>query len=649
MKVLAYVLILIVSVFGNDAKNDFDHRALSSRRHRNNHGGNYQVNDYGQNKGKYRRVVARPEYNAIEEQNERYSNTHHYKNNNGDNHKLNRHYYRQTKVQKHNKKYNGVESDTVGTNVDQPAQVAKKTDYSLHHSAGKAFEKVITHKGASFIQVHFSHFSLPRGDKIILEGETQSFQYSGHGPSGGTSDPVSGNKLLLSYRPGKHRQLSHHENQGNYGFTIDYLVTGSAKKYSAKENVCGNQPSWAPAVCFAKEAPEIYTASQAVARMMMNSTGAGTGFLIGCDGYFLTNNHNVDNQGMVSATRYEWGAECPECTDTQANNQSLGCPGKLTIEGGAKLLYTHKELDYSLLKFEDKYLPQLAQYGYLGLRPTGPVLHESIWVPQYPRAYPKQIVVRLENRKPVTITNLAVANECGKDQVGYLADTEGGSSGSPVIGFKDNLVVALHHCGGCENVAYSIDKILYDLQSQGLNIPQCLAQSTPPQNTNPQGEQPGKNDPNQQLDDQQQTQQPQHAQQQPKHHQQPQHGKHKEPQQTQHHQPQPEPQHPQNKSHKHNNLNLSNKTLTKEQPQSQGDQGKGGGTPVSVCKDATYLVEGSPCSAHGHECPKKGQPATSDCQPGAASFSNGQCVAPEDAQCVSIRDTKGCVFPSLGC
>ncbi len=42
---------------------------------------------------------------------------------------------------------------------------------------------------------------------------------------------------------------------------------------------------------------------------------------------------------------------------------------------------------------------------------------------------------------------------------GYLCDTEGGSSGSPVIAASTNNVVALHHLGGCYNKGAHISKI----------------------------------------------------------------------------------------------------------------------------------------------------------------------------------------------
>ena len=54
-----------------------------------------------------------------------------------------------------------------------------------------------------------------------------------------------------------------------------------------------------------------------------------------------------------------------------------------------------------------------------------------------------------------------------EDDVGYFMDTEGGSSGSPVLGYSDNLVVALHHCRG----ANSCDGTAFDDPNRGVAVP----------------------------------------------------------------------------------------------------------------------------------------------------------------------------------
>jgi V8-like Glu-specific endopeptidase len=48
--------------------------------------------------------------------------------------------------------------------------------------------------------------------------------------------------------------------------------------------------------------------------------------------------------------------------------------------------------------------------------------------------------------------------------VSYYCDTDGGSSGSPVISRRTNEVIALHHFGGCPNSGVRVDLIYRQVQ-----------------------------------------------------------------------------------------------------------------------------------------------------------------------------------------
>jgi len=357
--------------------------------------------------------------------------------------------------------------------VDKPGIVADKTEYTWKlKPSHKRTEHIIENKNDKFVQIHFARFDLPVGDILRIKSSGQTLTYSNKGPDGGYTSQVQGKLIKIYYEPSVTPVKE--GNKKHKGIVIDYLIQGLTKKRSKREDVCGIKPAWAPAVCFngAKELPLGYKVSQAVSRMIIGGVGAGTGFLIGCDGLFLTNNHNVDDQEKTTNTRYELGAECNEC-DNKLNNESLACEGTYIING-ATLLATDKTLDYSLLQFEQKDHAMLEKFGYLKIRESGPELGEEIYVPQHPEAKPRQIVMSYENGTRTTISSLKVENECGKNQVGYFADTMGGSSGSPIMAVIDNKVVALHHCGGCENVAYSMDKILADLKDKKIHMPKCL-------------------------------------------------------------------------------------------------------------------------------------------------------------------------------
>ncbi|WP_181320148.1 hypothetical protein [Saccharothrix carnea] len=49
--------------------------------------------------------------------------------------------------------------------------------------------------------------------------------------------------------------------------------------------------------------------------------------------------------------------------------------------------------------------------------------------------------------------------------VSYRCDTEGGSSGSPVLSRRTHEVIGLRHCGGCPNQGVRIDLVVAQIGS----------------------------------------------------------------------------------------------------------------------------------------------------------------------------------------
>jgi hypothetical protein len=75
---------------------------------------------------------------------------------------------------------------------------------------------------------------------------------------------------------------------------------------------------------------------------------------------------------------------------------------------------------------------------------------------------------------------------------------------------------------------------------------------------------------------------------------------------------------------------------------------------VSVCKDASYLINGPICVGDGIlpsgiTCPVKGDKTKYDCQPSSINFNEGECIAQEDAKCMKHNGVWKCMYSSLGC
>lgn len=319
----------------------------------------------------------------------------------------------------------------------------------------------IFEKNASYIAVHFEKFELKKGDYLIIRNpeNTRNWRYS--------LDAQNRKKFWSVHIYGQEAiiEIYSRNTEGGYGYKIDKIAKGyqfnpTARSYSP-EALCGPDDS-KEAKCYQSSEPFIYEKSRAVARLLINGTNACTGWLIGNDGHLMTNEHCVENATIANNVTVEFMAEGSNC-DTDCRSW-FGCGD--TIEAtSTTLVRVNSNLDYALLKLPNNVS---SHYGFLQLRQDGATQGERIYIPQHPQAWGKRIAVESTNAHDTGgFARVHSLNEprCGGtgNDVGYYADTQGGSSGSPVLGYDDNLVVALHHCGSCLNRGVPIQEIINNL------------------------------------------------------------------------------------------------------------------------------------------------------------------------------------------
>ncbi len=357
---------------------------------------------------------------------------------------------------------------------EQRVQIATPHPVPAAPQAEPIWQDVILWPEASYIAVHFSRFDLAPGEKVVVHTPDKSHSYT----FTGRGKPLAPGTFWATHVPGDTCILSYYAGSGipGFGYEIDRFAHGFPRAAApAIEALCGQDDSeWAK--CYQSSEPQIYDKGRAIARLMINGSSACTGWLLGCEGHVMTNNHCIGNQSDASNTDFEFMAEGSNCTTNCASWG--GCPGTVAASTST-LIKTSGPMDYSLVLLPSNVS---GTYGYMKLRPGGAIVDERIYIPQHPQAWGKKIAVfSTDSHDQSGFAEVFSKNEpaCqggGPPDVGYYADTQGGSSGSPVLAYSDHQVVALHHCANCPNRGVPIESIITNL---GGSLPNCSTCTTP--------------------------------------------------------------------------------------------------------------------------------------------------------------------------
>ena len=315
--------------------------------------------------------------------------------------------------------------------------------------AGYVFEHDFENPGASYVNIHFKSFDLAPGDYVEVlspsTGESWIFSEKGKVVDGGErmisefwSGSVLGDKAKV--------RLWSNSTSDHEGFIIDRVAYGYSESLTQmNRSICGGNDS-EDIICY--DGTAVYTNGLPVCKIIINGVSTCTGWLLGSEGHVITNNHCISNASDAINSTFQFNfenqvcaEESPAVTDQVANTSTLVC--------------TNAALDYTLVQLPDNVT---ATYGFLRFRATPPVINERIYLPQHPQGQRKKVTVN-DDLSP---TGFARIQDNG-DRVEYFADTNGGSSGSPVLSWNDNLVVALHNTGGCENGGNRNDNIIADM------------------------------------------------------------------------------------------------------------------------------------------------------------------------------------------
>ncbi|GLY96975.1 hypothetical protein Acsp02_42290 [Actinoplanes sp. NBRC 103695] len=348
--------------------------------------------------------------------------------------------------------------------------------------ARKPARESFRYPGASYVKLHFDRMMMLPGDYVTVsdaEGE-ESYRYDAPPLLEGMSVDkwamsVTGDTAVVEVHrtadPLGARSLGQHSLAKDLGVRVDRAARGFSRteqkgvpeesltapgRTGREESVCGSDES-RDAVCYKAKDPVAYTRSKAVARLLIDGTELCTGWRVGTKNRMLTNNHCFDS----SDTAYD--------TEVWFNYQCAACGGydtyKPTKVWGDQVLATNRTLDYTLFTVEN--FKAVQKFGFLTLDTARPAKGQPLYVPQHPAGDPARIAGVLGDKADnCGVSDPGYTGYTADSDVSYYCDTEGGSSGSPVLSRKTNKVVALHHFGGCPNSGVRADLLSRQLASK---------------------------------------------------------------------------------------------------------------------------------------------------------------------------------------
>lgn len=367
-----------------------------------------------------------------------------------------------------------VEPARIGEYVHETFQTPHPYPGSGAGEAMLTWSDQVVYPGATYISLHFARFELADGDTVVVRSpdNTQKWVYQGRGRN---DLGVADGGFFATHIRGDSAVIDLYSAGGAaaYGYLIDYYGRGYSDDEIAMmwalgigekanvpdpagfgESICTTDDT-REAKCYQDSDPEAYDKARAVARLLLSGSAHCTGWLVGNAGHLMTNEHCIGSQSELNNIDFEFMAEGATCQTNCAS--TLACPGAIEASGGT-LVTLDSALDYSLVVPDTSAgggtnLPET--YGYMRLRQTGAVLNERIYHPQHPAGWGKRFGMESSYIEDVNLGGYCYAtglNEVpcsgGPGDVGYWTDTQGGSSGSPVLGYSDHKIIAIHHCRG---------------------------------------------------------------------------------------------------------------------------------------------------------------------------------------------------------
>jgi V8-like Glu-specific endopeptidase len=307
-----------------------------------------------------------------------------------------------------------------------------------------SWSETIVSPRATFLRVHFDRLNLPDGDYVTVSSpDTDEFwTYSGRGPNGTGefwSFSVDSDTAVIELHSGPKRRGAH------YGLSIDRIAHGTKPLWDDGDTpplekiICGTDGKQ-NAICHSG------INTRPVARLSFQSGGSSfvcTGWLVAGanSSTLLTNNHCFTTQSETNTVQARFNYQTTTCTGTTV--------ASFTTYAGGTFLRTSSSLDYTIITLQGNPEATWGEYTATTKTPTVGMLMNF---PQHPGGGVKKIGVWKDSaqtlRCDVAGANVTVSGYSSASQMTYSCDSEGGSSGSPIMDAGTGRIIGLHHLGG---------------------------------------------------------------------------------------------------------------------------------------------------------------------------------------------------------
>lgn len=330
--------------------------------------------------------------------------------------------------------------------LPQSQQIGTEESVSIG-LGGSTRSTTVERPGSGYVKLHFTNVRLLKGDVLTVSNPdgTEKYTYTRDLKSSLTATidstgfwamSITGEKAVVTVTSPFSR------------VKIDKLTRGYTEAEMSDQvstqSICGTN-DYKDAVCYQTSNPAEFTKSKSVAKLLRNGSSLCTAWRVGANNRLLTNNHC-----FTSTTGIEvwFNYQCPTCGGTAT--------AAVTKVLAAQVLKTNAGLDYTLFSVNN--FAAISSFGFLELDARVPAVGEEMYVIGHPAGKLKKVSLK-DGAGNCVVRAVRVNGSSSQSDISYMCDTEGGSSGSPVLSRRTHKVIGLHHFGGCPNQGVRIDLV----------------------------------------------------------------------------------------------------------------------------------------------------------------------------------------------